>query len=339
MFAYRMKPFFRHGKDTPWGGDGLRRYFHKEIPDEQTGESLEASTFCDPETHTGESRAEDGRRLSEVAGRKLPLMLKLIDARETLSVQAHPDDAYAMRYENGKRGKTEAWVILRAEPGAKIVYGFKEGADIGSSASDNIFHAINRCTAEGGEAQENPSAREKIESSLRWVPVKPGDVFYVPAGMVHAIGAGILLYEIQQASDVTYRLWDWGRLGADGKPRTLHIKQACEVARHFPFGGPVQGVRENCAGGLVTHYLDTERFWLKRFFVDGQMSFPEGPGFAFLTALCEGSLLYSGDEVPFRNGDTLFIPECRRGIEILARGELLCSGETKGTLEALPPNP
>jgi len=302
MFAYKMKPFFRHGKDTPWGGDGLRRYFQKDIPDDRTGESLEASTFSDIASHTGESLAEDGRTLSEVAGRKLPLIIKLIDARQTLSVQVHPGDAYAMKHESGKRGKTEAWVILRAEPGAKIVYGFAKGVDIGSVAAGDI------------------------ESSLRWLSVKPGDVFFVPAGMIHAIGAGILLYEIQQSSDVTYRLWDWGRLQQGGKPRALQTERAREVARHFALDGPVTGVIERRPGGVVTHLLDGESFWLKRYAVDGRMILPEGSGFAFLTALCAGSLFCDGEEVLFRNGDTLFIPQRKEGMEIRARGELLVGG-------------
>ena len=326
MFAYRMKPFFRHGEDTPWGGDGLRRFFQKEIPDEKTGESLEASTFSDPRTHTGESRAEDGRTLTEVAGRKLPLMLKLIDARETLSVQVHPDDTYAMIHENGKRGKTEAWVILHAEMGAKIVYGFAKGADI--ERWDEHTNGGNTKALHDHKTESfGLAAREAIESSLRWIPVTPGDVFYVPAGMVHAVGAGIILYEIQQSSDVTYRLWDWGRRNAAGESRTLHVERAREAVRHLPQYGPVQGVREMCAGGVITHYLDTDAFWLKRFLVEGQMRLPEGSGFAFLTALCDGCLRYDEEEVSFRNGDTLFVPERKGGIEILARGELLCGGE------------
>lgn len=303
MFAYRMKPYFRHGEDTPWGGEGLKRYFNKEIPDNRTGESLEASTLFDAKTHTGESCAEDGRTLSEIAGQKLPLLLKLIDARETLSVQVHPNDLYAKEHADGKNGKTEAWVILHAEPGAKLVYGLKEGINIQSIS------------------------KSEIESSLHWVPVKVGDVFYIPAGMVHAIGAGIILYEIQQASDVTYRFWDWGRLSADGSPRALHFDQAREVARHFQQSTSSKGIQEHCSGGMITHYLDTAYFTLKRFHISSQMTLPESTRFAFLTALCEGRLSCEGVEIPFQLGDTLFIPACQKRIQIITQGDLLYSAE------------
>ena len=302
MFAYRMKPFFRHGKDTPWGGEKLRLLFHKDIPDAKTGESLEISTYFDEASHTGESRTEDGRTLSEVLGKPLPLLLKLIDAKQTLSVQVHPDDAYAHAHENGKKGKTEAWLILQAEPGAKLVYGMKPGTD------------CRRLT------------RESVEQHLHWVPVQAGDVFYIPAGMVHAIGEGIVLYEIQQASDITYRLWDWNRLQADGSPRALHFEKACDVIRLQDIEAPVAGVTHVCGSGMVTSYLDTEYFMLKRLHVNGHMPLPEMEGFAFLTALCAGSLCCEGQTLSFQTGESFFIPDASVGITICAQGDLLLSG-------------
>ena len=115
-FAYPLLPAFRHGAQTPWGGDALARLFHKAIPDARTGEAMEASTL-----EGLESRLEDGRPLSALTGGPLPLLLKLLDAREPLSVQVHPDDAYAAAHEGGRQGKAEAWVILHAEPGARLV--------------------------------------------------------------------------------------------------------------------------------------------------------------------------------------------------------------------------
>lgn len=301
MFAYRMKPHFRHGKDTPWGGDALKRLYAKDIPDDHTGESLEASTLFDANTNTGESTALDGRTLTEVAGKKLPLLLKLIDANETLSVQVHPDDVYAMQHEHGKRGKTEAWLILHTKPGAKLVYGLTEGINI---------QDLNK---------------ENIEASLHWISVMPGDVLYIPAGMVHAIGAGIVLYEIQQDSDVTYRLWDWNRMQSDGTPRTLHFEKALDVIRSYDLNGPVRGTTTQCAGGNITHYLDTEMFTFKRLHVRDCMALPTQchAGFAYLTALCAGKLTCHGQEVEFANGDTLFIPEHKQEIFICAQGDML----------------
>lgn len=296
--VYKLTPAYRHGQDTPWGGDGLRRVFGKEIPDDRTGESLEASTLPGLQ-----SRTQDGRTLTEVAGGPLPLLLKLLDAREALSVQVHPDDAYAGLHENGKLGKTEAWLILHAEPGAKLVYGLLPETDMTRLAPQNI------------------------EAHLRWIPVKEGDVLFIPAGMVHAIGPGILLYEIQQSSDVTYRFWDWDRRDAQGNPRALHWRKACDVARPDLQLGPVTGKTKRMEGGLRTRYLDTAFFTLDRLSVEGYMPLPAGYGFQFITALGTGLLHADGETIPFMPGDTCFIPAGQEGIAIQASCSLLVSGQ------------
>ncbi len=141
--------------------------------------------------------------LQHPEGEPLPLLVKFLYTSEALSVQVHPGDDYARRHENSC-GKTEMWVILRAEPGARIAHGLRE--------------AVTR------EKLREAAQSGKIESLLNWVPAKPGDVLFTPAGVIHAIGAGIALCEIQQNSDVTYRLYDYGR------PRELHISQAVEVS-------------------------------------------------------------------------------------------------------------
>jgi mannose-6-phosphate isomerase len=149
-------------------------------------------------------------------GVRLPLLVKLLYTSETLSVQVHPDDEYARRHENSP-GKTEMWVILRAEPGARIAHGLREP----------VSRERLRGAALSGE----------IESLLNWVTVSAGDVLFTPAGVIHAIGAGIALCEIQQYSDITYRLYDYGR------PRELHIEKAVEVSRLKPGPGPAMPAR------------------------------------------------------------------------------------------------
>ena len=212
----RMLPAYRYGDATPWGGSMLHTLFGRLLPDSRTGESLEISAI-----DALNSRDEQGRPLSDLislygerlTGRGLaspfPLLLKLIDARDRLSVQVHPDDAYAQKHEH-KLGKTEAWIILYAEEGAQLVYGVRE----------NVTKEALMNGALQGAA---------VEKLLRFVPVKAGDVFYIPAGTVHAIGRGIVLYEIQQSSDVTYRFYDWDRTDAQGKKRELHLKKALDV--------------------------------------------------------------------------------------------------------------
>lgn len=295
---YKLRPAYRHGADTPWGGEALRRVFGKNIPDDRTGEALEASTLAGLE-----SKTEDGRTLTEVAGGPLPLLLKFIDAREPLSVQVHPDDAYAAAHENGKLGKTEAWLILDAAPDAQLVYGLLPGTDVGALSGQDI------------------------EAHLRWVSVRPGDVLFIPAGMVHAIGAGILLYEIQQSSDVTYRFWDWDRRDKAGNPRPLHWQQACDVARVDLQLNPTQGEAEQTEGGCVTRYLDTTYFTLEKRTVAGSMPLPRREGFQYLTALGDGRLVCGGETLSFARGDTIYIVPGAQGISIEGDCEVLISGE------------
>ena len=156
-------------------------------------------------------RAALGRDLTGPAdpAQRFPVLTKIIDAHQALSVQVHPDDAYAQRVEHQPVGKTECWYILAAEPGAELVLGWTR---------DTNREEYERRVADG-----------TLGEILRHVPVAPGEAYYLPAGMLHAIGAGIQLFETQQASDLTYRIFDWNRVGADGKPRELHVKKAGDV--------------------------------------------------------------------------------------------------------------
>ncbi|HEY9180003.1 MAG TPA: type I phosphomannose isomerase catalytic subunit [Candidatus Baltobacteraceae bacterium] len=143
------------------------------------------------------------------AARMFPVLTKIITARDWLSVQVHPDDAYAQRVEHQPNGKTECWYVIDAQEGAQLVMGW---------ARDTSREEYERRVKDG-----------TLGDILQRVPVKAGDAFYIPAGRVHAIGPGITLYETQQASDLTYRMYDWNRVGADGKPRQLHVEKAADV--------------------------------------------------------------------------------------------------------------
>ena len=212
-------------KDYIWGGTKLREEFGKESGLERLAESWELS--CHKDGVSVISGGEfDGMTLSEFVeehpealgkncGRFefFPVLIKLIDARDDLSVQVHPDDDYAMRVEGGY-GKTEVWYVIDCEEGAELIYGFAEETD-----SDTFRRAIEEGT---------------LLDIVNRVPVKKGDVFFIEAGTLHAIGKGILIAEIQQNSNTTYRVYDYGRLGADGKPRELHIDKALDVTRCTP---------------------------------------------------------------------------------------------------------
>jgi len=207
----------------------------------------------------------------------LPLLFKFLFTTENLSVQVHPEDERARQWENS-RGKTEMWRILRAEPGASIALGFKEELSPERAAE----------AARTGE----------IEHLLRWIPVQPGEMYYVPAGTVHAIGAGLALCEVQQNSDVTYRLYDYGR------PRELHLEKGFAVSDLGPYlGGAVTGVQ--------CEYFGVEEFTLR-----GHLNYSGGrSGRALLILNGEGVL----NGQPLRGGEGWWIPGGLR-VEIDAPG-------------------
>jgi len=307
LLPVRMHPAFRHGDMTPWGGDGLRQLFGKVIPDERTGESMEISTIPGLE-----STDDMGVPLSTLIARygkpftgdvdELPLLLKLIATRDRLSVQVHPDNAYAKTRE-GKLGKSEAWVILRAEEGTGILYGMKPGAELPA-----LHAALN--------------AEADIEPLLEWVPVKAGDVFYIPSGMVHAIGGGIVLYELQQSSDVTYRLWDYRRANEKGDRRELHLEQAFEVINP---GLPGQRTHLPHASQEGFHsLLDLPSFALDCACVDIELSLPPHPsGFRMFTALEGLHLCWDGGMLALQAGESALLPAFCPPLRIKGMGRAL----------------
>ncbi len=293
----RMHPAFRCGKLTPWGGEKLRTVYGKHIPVTPTGESLEISCIPGLESTDDQGRpltaliAEHGEAWAgKYAGKPFPLLLKLIDARESLSVQVHPDDDYARIHEGGKLGKAEAWLILDCPEGAELVYGIRPGTD----------RETLRTASEQGRA---------VAPLLRRVRVRPGDVCNIPAGTVHAIGSGILLYEIQRSSDITYRFYDWDRTDAQGNRRELHLRKALDVT-NLGFAPEVKHWEENRG---MTRMLEGSYFTLDLIRTDGSCpeNLPEMRDFGFLTALDPGLILiWPEGSAEMRKGESFFLP-CR----------------------------
>jgi len=304
-------PFFRHGPATPWGGSALHELYGKAIPDDRTGESLEISALTGMESVilNGEmagcalSRAVAtwGAALTGLGDGSFPLLVKLLHARAILSVQVHPDDAYAAA-RDGKRGKTEAWLILAAEPGSRVVYGIKTNAD--------DFAAL--------------AGRGEVERALRWIPVYPGDVLYMPHGCVHALGGGIVAYEIQQASDATYRIWDWGRLDEDGLPRSLRIEDAKAAMRPELRLDKAPGATAACPGGSQTIYIADSNFELRRLNVWGTMPL-RGGRMLLLTALGDVTLRWPGGEENLAPGQSCVIPAALDGVSLNGRATVACA--------------
>lgn len=187
-----------------WGGTFLNKIKGIALGSEPLGESWEVS--CLP---SGPSQVESGSLHKLIDQKQMPYLVKFIDTSDNLSVQVHPDDNYAQVNE-GKEGKSECWLILDAQEGAGIYLGFKS-----DMKKNNFVDAIN--------------SGADLRPFMKFHPVKKGDFFYVPAGSIHAIGKGVLLAEVQQNSDVTYRVWDWNRVDANGNSRELHVKQALDV--------------------------------------------------------------------------------------------------------------
>ena len=306
MQPMKLSPVY---KDMIWGGSGLREYLHKPIPSEHTGESWEVSAHP-----SGQSRIAggpcQGMTLGEAVsslgadlvgtevwkryGDKFPLLIKFIDAHDKLSVQVHPNDEQAIRLEGaGESGKTEMWYVLHAQPGAKLVYGFKR-----EIAEDELEDSI---------------ASGTIESLLNWVDVKAGDTFFIPAGTLHAIGAGILIAEIQQSSDTTYRVYDYNRLGLDGKPRQLHVEKALQVVNRASSMGEE---RSDIDAGVCCPFFETKRV---RF--DGEEAMAVSRERFEILICLEGSGM--ANNVEFSNGDVILLPAAMGTCLIKGKGMLL----------------
>ena len=249
MFAGQALVFEPYFEAKPWAGNRLAEVLHKPVPGPHIGESWEVSAVPDKETRvaSGFFKGFDLGRLWQwlekdywahwKTGRMdFPLLVKYIDAGQKLSVQVHPGDGMARRLHGGY-GKNEAWRIIDAAPDAVLYLGFKKGTT--------------------REDYEKALHEGRLEELLRRVPVAPGDTFYIPAGTVHAIGAGIMLAEVQQSSDITYRIYDWNRTGLDGKPRPLHTEQAREAIRWDARPGKITG------GALKTPYFEWEEISLE----------------------------------------------------------------------------
>ena len=306
MWPIRMFPAFRDGGLTPWGGTRLRDRFGKETKKEITGESLEIS--CIPGL---ESRDALGRTLPELVneyGEKLigsyadqafPLLLKLIDVRERLSVPVHPNDTYAAARENGKLGKTEAWLILDTPPeGGELIYGVRPGVS---------RQAMKEACEAGSE----------VEKLLNRVKVNPGDVCYIPAGCVHAAGEGILLYEIQQSSDLTYRFYDWDRTDANGRRRELHLEKALDVADLRCTPAPLRV--EKSFG--VKRVLSEQYFTLDLIRTDTIEMLPPVHEFGIIT-VTEGEmeLRFAGGSVRMKAGETCLLPHNGPALALVGPG-------------------
>ena len=236
---------------------------------------------------------------------QIPILIKLIDARDNLSVQVHPDDDYAKTYENDL-GKTEMWYVLEAEEGAQLVYGFKKDL-----SKEEFKIAI----------EENT-----LSDLLNYVDVHKGDVFFITPGTMHAIGKGIVIAEIQESSNVTYRVYDYGRVGADGKQRELHIDKALEVTKlqkaeedNYPY------VMEMLEGVSIGTLATCPYFTVKRISLEKEINIVADTTSFQDLLIVDGSVeITENDKVwTGKKGDSFFVPAGTGNYTIKGQGELI----------------
>lgn len=283
-------------KDYLWGGTKLKTLFGRDNGGKKIAESWEVSVHPD-----GESRIEGGT-LSEylkehpsAAGEKFPVLIKYIDAARNLSVQVHPDDAYARREENDN-GKTEMWYIVEASEGAGIYCGFSR---------DVSKEEFRRALIDG-----------TVESLLNFIPVKKGEAYLIKAGTVHAICAGCVICEIQQSSNVTYRVYDYLRRDENGNLRPLHIEKAMDVIDFHAFRDETgSGAPEAVSGGSMRLLTDCPYFDVRELNFCGEYAARDMRSFTAVNVL-EGRGKING--TVFRAGDSFFFS---RGEQITIAGE------------------
>ncbi len=304
-------------KDYLWGGTRLRDEYGKKSDKDKLAESWELSCHKDGQSviANGEYSGKTLTEYIEAEGKAVlgkncerfeyfPILIKLIDAKDNLSVQVHPDNEYAMRVE-GEYGKTEMWYIVDCEEGAELLYGFKKEIsreEFAQRIADNTLL----------EVTNN-------------VPVHKGDVFFIDASTLHAIGKGILIAEIQQNSNTTYRIYDYGRVGADGKPRELHVEKACEVTQLTPPVRPTKpmGERVQKDGYSSTLLATSEYFNVNKLEISEKAELDVTDG-SFVSLLCLDGAFTVGD-IELCKGESCFIPAGYGNVAVIGAGEIIAT--------------
>lgn len=313
MEIFKLKPVF---KDYIWGGTRLKDDFGFESNLDKLAEGWMLACHKD-----GKSIIENGEYagktlediIDEIGAVKVigtksekfpyfPVLIKLIDAKDNLSIQVHPDNEYAQKVEH-EFGKTEIWYVLDAEPDATLIYGFKE-----KISADEFKNAIESNT---------------LLDVLNVVNVKKGDLFFIEAGTVHAIGKGTLIAEIQQNNNSTYRVYDYGRVGNDGKPRELHIKKAVDVSKTEPAKYEIKpfGEKIKIEGGVSQILTECDLFTVTKYNINNEIKlFADEKSFNHVLITDGYGKINCTD---FKKGDSFFIPASFGEYKITGNAEIL----------------
>lgn len=318
LYPLKFNPVY---KDYIWGGRNFEK-FGRDLPDGIIAESWEVS--CHPNgisvVSNGEYKGATlpviikelgqvlmGSFFSETDMDKFPLLVKFIDANRDLSVQVHPDDDYAFSNENGEFGKNEMWYVISAEPGARLVF------DLVSRTSKEAF-------LQG-------ISNSKLEECLRYIDVFPGDILNIPSGLVHGIGKGIILAEIQQSSDATYRLYDYNRVDKDGNRRPLHIDKAIDVIsfnKQTP-KNKTKGIKLQLNSYTQTYLVANKYFSVELLDTDTEIDEgTDGSKFHILSFIeGDGEILFTDGCIKVRGFESLLIPAAMGSYKIRGKVKLL----------------
>ena len=291
MYPLLLKPAV---KEYLWGGNRLKTDFGLESDAAVLAEGWMLSCHKDG-VCTVLNGEHSGKPLTDVLSlwgeqaSSFPLLIKLIDAKQNLSVQVHPDDAYAAQHE-GECGKTEMWYVVDCDEGAELIYGFKQSLS--------------------KEALKTHIENNTLLDVCNRVSVKKGDVFFIPAGTLHAIGGGMLIAEVQQNSNATYRVFDYGRIGNDGKPRPLHIEKALDVTQREPSAlSHKQTCKTTLGKNTISELAACELFCTNLLTL--KEPFPIHRTESFVSLVClngSATILWGSETLAVKKGDSVFIP-------------------------------
>ncbi|MCX7922886.1 MAG: class I mannose-6-phosphate isomerase [Clostridia bacterium] len=304
LYPLKFRPVY---KSYLWGGRNLER-LGKALPEGNVAESWEIS--CHPDGITAVSNGEfEGVPLPDIIKKygkqllgkslpvrhteKFPLMVKLIDANSKLSVQVHPEDDYAITNENGELGKNEMLYIISAKPGAKLIYDVVEGTTV-----ESFSQALKDST---------------VEKCLKWVEVSQGDIINIPAGVIHALGEGIVVAEIEQNSNATYRVYDYDRIDGDGNRRPLHIEKALKVINFNSVSRKEKssGLRVDInSRSYKTYTVANRHFSVELYSIDGKIDeVADGSRFyIYVFTEGEGEIIFGRNSLKVKSGESVLIP-------------------------------
>ncbi|ETI67531.1 mannose-6-phosphate isomerase [Neobacillus vireti LMG 21834] len=307
-----LKPVF---KERIWGGTALQKEFGYSIPTEHTGECWAISahpngpSVIENGPYAGQTLDKLWKDHPELFGNPkeavFPLLTKILDANMDLSVQVHPDDAYAKTHENGELGKTECWYIIDCKEGADMIFGHN---------------------AQTKEEFIQQAKEGKWGTLLRRVKIKPGDFFYVPSGTIHALCEGTLVLETQQSSDTTYRVYDYDRKDADGNLRELHLEKAIDVTA-VPHQGsitvPKTAAKDNAT---ITTFVESTFFSVYKWDINGTFSFASDDTYLLVSIIKGGgSLVHQGKSYKLEKGRHMILPFGFGEFEVNGECELIVS--------------